>query len=279
MAAILTECTDLEALNLLRNVRKKLHKDLDEFDVTLAVIKAERKLNKDGEATEGPVLALHGYECAATIKITPLNQRVLKVPDAILTINWEQWDALTKGEKEALLDHELTHLVISRDAENTPRYDDLGRPLLRMRKHDWHLGGFLEVVERHGIQSLDASSVHAVATSATFKVQRIFQWDDFVDAETDNEHEQVQSAVARIEASQGRTSKRKPKGGSKQFSVYSGDEGRELKFDSIEDLTTHIVMDAAEKLGAQADEHRGKKGAGSRKTRAKSDSTNTQGGN
>ncbi len=270
MAAILTECTDLEALNLLRNVRKHLHKDLDEFEVTLAVIKAERKLNKDGEDTEGPVLALHGYECAATIKITPLNQRVLKVPDAILTINWEQWESLTKAEKEALLDHELTHLVISRDAENTPRYDDLGRPLLRMRKHDWHLGGFLEVVERHGIQSLDASSVHAVATSGTFKIQRIFQWDDFVEAETDNEHEQVQSAVARIEASQGRTSKRKPKGSAKPDDSDSDhEEGLVLKFGSLKEAT-QAFQDVTSQM---------RKKTASRKSRAKGGSNNTQGGN
>ncbi len=268
MAAILTECTDTEALNMLRNVRKYLRKDLDEFEVTIAVIKAERKLNKDGDATEGPVLALHGYECAATIRITTYAQRVLKIPDAILTINWEQWEGLTKGQKEALLDHELTHLVISRDAENTPRYDDLGRPLLRMRKHDWHLGGFLEVVERHGIQSLDASSVHAVATSGTFKIQRIFQWDDFVEAETDNEHEKVQSAVARLEASQGRTSKRTPKD---PVEPAESDDAEPpvLKFGSIEEAT-----DVFKKVASQM-----RKKSATRKSRSKSDRTNTQGGN
>ena len=45
---------------------------------------------------------------------------------------------LLGAERRALLDHELHHLELKRDKKDRIRKDDLGRPLLRMRKHDRH---------------------------------------------------------------------------------------------------------------------------------------------
>jgi hypothetical protein len=59
---------------------------------------------------------------------------------------WPELDELTQV---AVLDHELTHLELVTDDEGTVKYDDYGRPKLRMRLHDICHGWFSEVAKRH----------------------------------------------------------------------------------------------------------------------------------
>ena len=73
------------------------------------------------------------------------------------------WERLSNQRREALIDHELQHLALSmirpRKANGFAsglRRDDLGRPALKIRPHDWALTGFRGVVERHGEASIEA---------------------------------------------------------------------------------------------------------------------------
>src|ERR1019366_9477538 len=62
---------------------------------------------------------------------------------------------LSETRRLALLDHELTHLVLRCD-EDGLKHDDIGRPTFKIKQHDFDLGGFAEVVERHGEASVEA---------------------------------------------------------------------------------------------------------------------------
>lgn len=59
--------------------------------------------------------------------------------------------------------HELTHLEIQRDKDGAPKWDDLDRPKLKMRKHDYEIGVFVDVAKEYGMDSFDCEHVKMVS--------------------------------------------------------------------------------------------------------------------
>lgn len=102
-----------------------------------------------GEGDEAPV-KLHGYPCAAAISVIAYKQRVDKRADAEIIIDAAWWDNATEPQQRALLDHEITHLEIERDKDGCLKTDDAGRPKLKLKLHDWQLGGFRSIAARYG---------------------------------------------------------------------------------------------------------------------------------
>jgi hypothetical protein len=158
-----------DAFDLLRKVRSKYHGRLDENEVTVGLLRAWPN------ETEENAVKLHGYPCAAVVKITPYAQRVLGIPDAVITLDGRAWDRFSEKERVALLDHELEHLELAVDSEGNLKSDDHGRPKLRMKLHDWELGGFAAVAGRHGTAALEVQSFRN-AHEAFY--QEVFSWGD-----------------------------------------------------------------------------------------------------
>lgn len=103
------------------------------------------------EEHSDPVLKHQGYPAAAVVRITSLRDRALGMADAIIVVDRSTWASLSMAQKDALIDHELYHLVQVVDEEtNKPKGDSLGRPKLKMRQHDHQLGWFDEIAQRHG---------------------------------------------------------------------------------------------------------------------------------
>jgi len=165
------ELADVGTEKLLAEVRKRHHPILEKCSVTVAVLHVA-----DIDAETGEVhrtLKAHGYPAAAEIKITPLKQRVLGVADAVVVLDQAAWDDMSREERRSVLDHELCHLQVKAierglvgmlDAVRTsapPARDDHGRPVLKMRQHDWQLGGFREIAKRHGAQAIEVQEVQA----------------------------------------------------------------------------------------------------------------------
>lgn len=99
---------------------------------------------------------LHGYDCAAVIKVVAYDQRVDSRRDAEIKIDQRTWDEITEPQQRALLDHEITHLeLVIDDKTGIVKTDDAGRPKLRLRLHDWQLGGFRSISQRYGPDALE----------------------------------------------------------------------------------------------------------------------------
>lgn len=143
-----------EILKMAQEVLETHHPRLKTPDgsyVRLCVLLAFR-----GGDSKEPAVKLHGYPCYATIGIIPLKQRVDKRADAEITIDRDVWDNdLTEPQQRALLDHEITHLEIVKDDIGAIVTDDIGRPKLKMRLHDYQIGGFSEVAQRHRGNSIE----------------------------------------------------------------------------------------------------------------------------
>lgn len=162
------EAAPAETLAFIRQVMRDYHPSLDQAGVTVGAVFAygPRDDENDDEIT-GPAIKHRGFPALATIKITSLKERAMGLPDAYITIDGDQWSAFNEARRVALIDHELEHL------EPVGKTDDLNRPRLEMREHDFMLTGFLSVAKRHGSMSFEQ---HYASDLVAAYEQELFPW-------------------------------------------------------------------------------------------------------
>lgn len=162
--------------DLVTQVMAEYHADLDNAGVTVGLLAQwPSEGETDADDPGGSCLKLHGYPCAAVVKITPYRQRVQGVADAVITLDGGTWKGLARAEKVALIDHELTHLELARDEDGHVKTDDAGRPKLKMRLHDVQAGWFVDIARRHGAASFEVKQ--ARETYEAYR-QQFFEFDD-----------------------------------------------------------------------------------------------------
>ena len=131
----------------------RFHPDLKKYAVTFDLLFIHG---------DEPALTLHGAPCFAIVHAVPLKERVKGGADAEIIIDGEKYSRMCEETKDALIDHELFHLEISKDGEQIVQYDDLHRPKLKMRKHDREFGWFDEMVRRHGAYSIESQQARMI---------------------------------------------------------------------------------------------------------------------
>jgi hypothetical protein len=89
---------------------------------------------------------------------------VNKRADAEILIDMEQWEKLTDNQRLALLDHEITHLEVQVDDVGLVKTDDQGRPKLKLKLHDWQLGGFRSIAQRYGADAIEVMEANRFST-------------------------------------------------------------------------------------------------------------------
>lgn len=161
-----------ELHEILAAAIEEWHPELSEAGVTIGLQVAWPGENADPDVS---AVKLHGYECAAVIRITPAKWRLRGVEDAVIEVDGKTWERLTEPERVALIDHELTHLEIARDKDGVIKSDDQGRPKLKMRLHDFQIGGFGEIVRRHGSSALELQNLKATVSAYR---QQVFSFSD-----------------------------------------------------------------------------------------------------
>lgn len=149
--------------DIIARVMRQYHEELTKEGVTIHAIFAAR-INKHGE--EFRALKKDGHNVAAKIQITSLQDRTRNIADAKLTIDRKAWNSMHDNMKLALVDHELAHLKVAHSRptkrngyDDSPKRDDLNRPMLKIRPHDWVLTGFADVAKRHGESSVEIASL------------------------------------------------------------------------------------------------------------------------
>jgi hypothetical protein len=175
---------------LLDHAFEKYHDRLKVYGVTVDLIVAFAPRTEEGKI-RGVAIMAGGYPALAQVKITPLKQRVQGIADATITLDGDRWGDHEREQQIAILDHELCHLetiedeeavalveAIKSDDEKSPppdrtkeaprpiKLDDIGRPKLRIRKHDHQFGWFDDVVRRHGRSSIEWSQFDAFKSNA-----------------------------------------------------------------------------------------------------------------
>jgi hypothetical protein len=142
----------------IEKIRLAHHEDLEGVTVTALFV-------FDAEESSKSVLNHGGYPAGAVVRITPIKDRALGIADASIVIDRSEWLRLSQRQRDALIDHELTHLTRVMDddeGEEIPVFDALDRPKLKMRKHDHQFGWFDEVAHRHRDASPEVRQARAL---------------------------------------------------------------------------------------------------------------------
>lgn len=112
---------------------------------------------------EGFAIKVRGQRVLARVKIVNLEDRARNEKDVKILIDKGWWLDATEAEREAVLDHEFTHVQFAKHwlEDGSPKWktDDLGRPKLKIRQHDAESGIFFEVIKRHGKEATDFKQV------------------------------------------------------------------------------------------------------------------------
>jgi hypothetical protein len=121
----------------------------DDYHAELEGVTVSALFVFDTEASDS-VLKHQGYPAQAVARITPTRDRALGIADATIVIDRCNWLTLSQRQRDALIDHELTHLTrVLDDETGRPVCDVLDRPKLAMRRHDFQAGWFHEIAQRH----------------------------------------------------------------------------------------------------------------------------------
>lgn len=103
---------------------------------------------------EGPALKHGGYPAAGVIRKTSAKERAAGRADAEMVLDAEVYKTFTPRRQDALLHHELHHLIVDLDAKTKqPKADAAGRPVLKIRRHDHQFGWFDEIARLYGDDS------------------------------------------------------------------------------------------------------------------------------
>ena len=140
------------------------HHPLRDAGVTVDYVYARPTTDENGIAT-GDAITHHGHKALGLCLKLSLKDRAMGRADAEITLDAEWWELATEEEQKALLDHELHHIAIKLDKRGLVK-DDLGRPVIQLRKHDIEIGWFKVVASRHGDNSLERSQARQMMNLA-----------------------------------------------------------------------------------------------------------------
>jgi len=117
------------------------HKRLLDAKVRVDYVFARASLDKWGEP-KGPAIMHHGVRALGYARIIGLKDRAMGRGDAEIVIDGDWWLKAKLPEQKALLDHELHHISVRETEAHIIKRDDLDRPLLQLRPHDFEFGQF-----------------------------------------------------------------------------------------------------------------------------------------
>jgi hypothetical protein len=150
-----------DAHKLCQRLIQTYHSDLDSAAVKVDLVLAFR--DPEGEA---PAMEKDGHRIMGKASILNLKDRVKGMGDCEIILDGDAWDGLPEKQKAALMDHELEHFEVKRDKEGSFLYDDMNRPMLKIRNHDRQFGWFDTVAQRHRSDSLEVAELQRLFTEA-----------------------------------------------------------------------------------------------------------------
>lgn len=156
------------------SVRKMATELLNEFETHKALLESRASIDfvfaycDRDEKTNLPVnnaLSKNGCRALGIARKIGLKDRVLGRGDAEISLDGDWWRTANEKEQCALLDHELHHLCPKIDKRGFCT-DDIGRPIMQMREHDYEFGWFKAIAARHEEFSQERIQARSMMTLA-----------------------------------------------------------------------------------------------------------------
>jgi len=139
---------------------------LEAVGVRVDFLFAYAPVDKDDQP-KGPAIKHHGCPAAGKCRVVALKDRVKGHGDAEILLDGDQWPKWSLQRRNAIIDHELCHIQVVPDGNSgLVKTDDIGRPKIRMRPHNFEFGWFTEIAERHGRSSLEVEQANRIKRTA-----------------------------------------------------------------------------------------------------------------
>lgn len=160
---------DADVLGLAASIlcEYESHKPLLDARVQIDLVFAMPELDEDGHP-KTDALKKNGVKALGITKKIGSKDRALGRGDAEIVLDHYWWTQTASEEmQKALLDHELHHIavVVSR-ATGRAKMDENGRPVIRLRHHDYDIGWFNIIAARHGEHSQERRQARQIADEA-----------------------------------------------------------------------------------------------------------------
>lgn len=143
---------------------------IEEFASHDALLKAKVKIDfimahgarNDEGILIGDAIRSKGCKALGLCRKLGLKDRTMGRGDAEILIDADWWEGAPTEERRSLLDHEIYHIQVKTNQAGVIKTDDLGRPQLRLRPHDYEFGWFNAVAQRHGVHSQERIQARAM---------------------------------------------------------------------------------------------------------------------
>lgn len=151
---------DVTVTELCDDIIQKFHTDLDSSAVKIDIVLAFR--DPEGES---PALLKEGHRVWGSSKVISLKDRVKGMGDAEITLDGDAWANMNEKSKRAILDHYLEHFSVKRDKNGDFLFDDICRPIIKLRTPDKIVRLFHGAALRNGKSSYEASQLRSMFLS------------------------------------------------------------------------------------------------------------------
>ena len=141
------------------------HAPVLKLEVKIDFVFAFADTNDKGVETNN-ALSKNGIKALGITRKIPLKDRVLGRGDAEIALDGGWWQKASAEEQAAVLDHELHHIAVKTDKVGNPQFDDIGRPQIQLRRHDFEYGWFKCIAERHGAASIERQQAKSLMDNA-----------------------------------------------------------------------------------------------------------------
>jgi hypothetical protein len=144
---------------------RQYHPGIEEAGVKVDYLFAFAPADDTGEPT-GPAIKWRGLAAYGLCRILSLKDRAMGRGDAEIILDGDKWKDWDPERQNALIDHELTHISIVTNQKGAIQTDDLTRPKLKLRKHDFEVGWFHSIAQRHGAHSFEVEQAKRLQSEA-----------------------------------------------------------------------------------------------------------------
>lgn len=153
---------DTKILEELLNDERYEH--LKNYEINVKMFYKYGKYDKNDEL-KAPALTKNGIAIPAQIKLVSAFNRITDDVDVKIIINYEMWQELSDDERISVLDNLLYSIQTKEDKNGEPLFisEDCDKIQLKLRKPDFLIEGFVDVLREHKTNYLPWKDAHHIS--------------------------------------------------------------------------------------------------------------------
>lgn len=164
MSANYEDVTVKDEQMLFKLLNEDRYVPLKTYQVNFKMFYKYGKYDKNDEL-KAPALTKNGIAIPAQIKLVSAFNRITDDVDVKIIINYEMWQELSDDERISVLDNLLYSIQTKEDKNGEPLFisEDCDKIQLKLRKPDFLIEGFVDVLREHKTNYLPWKDAHHIS--------------------------------------------------------------------------------------------------------------------